>query len=54
MAIGNVTVTVVPDFTSLIESLRAVASNFTVLAEDAARAADELEERTADEEPADG
>ncbi|AER48752.1 hypothetical protein CM07_gp63 [Mycobacterium phage Alma] len=51
MAIGNVTVTVVPDFTRLVDSLRAVAANFTTLAEDALRAADELEERSADEEP---
>ncbi|AEK07315.1 hypothetical protein PBI_MYXUS_43 [Mycobacterium phage Myxus] len=51
MAIGNVTVTVQPDFSGLIEGLRNLASHFTALADDAIRAADELEDRSADEEP---
>ncbi|UJD20878.1 hypothetical protein SEA_ZIMMER_40 [Mycobacterium phage Zimmer] len=47
--IGSVTVEVKPDFQSLIDGLRAVASAFTELADDAIKAADELEERSAHE-----
>ncbi|QFG04617.1 hypothetical protein PBI_KEZIACHARLES14_41 [Mycobacterium phage Keziacharles14] len=52
MAVGSVSVEVKPDFRSLAEGLRQVAAHFQTLADDAIRAAEDLD--TDPKEDADG